>query len=195
LVGRDLLIGAAFSTAIMLSGSVTTLAPMLSGRPQGTPLGGSPLIYEYGLLGLNGFVPLLVNQTFAAVTFSLIAAAVVLFFVMLLRRRRLGVAVAWLVVCAPVVVAVSDKTPFTLLVALVLPTMLVVVLTRFGLLALIWTLFFDHLWVFFPVTTEFSAWYAAGFIVELVMLSALALYGFRTSLAGQPLFRGKFLED
>jgi serine/threonine-protein kinase len=195
LVGRDLLIGAACSAAIMVSGSVGSLLPVLSGRPPGVPLGGSELIYEFGLLGLNGFVPLLINQTFAALMFPLIIAAVVLFFVMLLRRRWLGVAVAWLVVCAPLVVAVFDKTPLTLLVALVMPTVIVVVLTRFGLLALIWTLFFDHLWVFFPVTTEFSAWYASGFVIQLFMLSALALYGFRTSLAGQHLFRGKFLEE
>ena len=194
LVGRDLLIGAAFSAAIMVSGSLTNLAPLLAGRPPASPIGGSPLIYELGLLGLNGFVPLLCNQTFAALLFSLIAAAVVLFFVMLLRRR-LGVLAAWLVVCAPVLVAVPDKSPLTLLLAVVFPTAVIVALTRFGLLALMSAFFFDHLWVFFPVTTEFSAWYASGFILELVLLSALALYGFRTSLAGQKLVSGRFLDE
>jgi hypothetical protein len=45
------------------------------------------------------------------------------------------------------------------------------------------------------VTTEFSAWYATSFLLQLFVLGVVLLYAFHTSLAGQPLFRGQFLED
>jgi hypothetical protein len=49
--------------------------------------------------------------------------------------------------------------------------------------------------VFFPVTTELSAWYATSFLLEAVLVLALLLYGFRTSLAGQRLVGAGFLDD
>jgi len=195
LVGRDVLVGAAFAVGIMLASPLETVGPELLGRPQGAPNIGSNLIYELGLLGLNGFVPLIINQTVASILFSFIAASVLLFFAMLLRRKWLGVVAGWLFLCSPFVLTTTDKSAIGLLAAVLGPTLVVVALARFGLLTLITAFFFMHIWPFFPVTTQFSAWYASGFVIELVLLVALALYGFRTSLAGQPLLRGKFLED
>jgi hypothetical protein len=83
---------------------------------------------------------------------------------------------------------------FVFLIALVVGIFIVCVL-RFGLVSLITCLMFFHLWVFFPVTFRFSAWYAPIFLFDLAILMALALYGFYTSLGGQPLLRGKLLED
>jgi hypothetical protein len=54
---------------------------------------------------------------------------------------------------------------------------------------------FLTLWVFYPITTELTAWYATDFTIALVICAALVVYGFYTSLAGQPLFGGKLLED
>ena len=51
-------------------------------------------------------------------------------------------------------------------------------------------LFLFHLWVFFPITTEFTAWYASDFTIGLAICVALAVYGFYTSLAGQTLLAG-----
>jgi len=69
------------------------------------------------------------------------------------------------------------------------------VLTRYGVLALISLLFFQHLNVFYPVTTELNAWYATTFIMQVAVLAALALYGFRTSLAGQKLVRAGLFDE
>ena len=69
------------------------------------------------------------------------------------------------------------------------------VLYRYGLLALISALFFLHLSIFYPMTSEFSAWYAGDFVLALVISLALAVYGFYISLAGQPLFRGNLLKE
>jgi hypothetical protein len=69
------------------------------------------------------------------------------------------------------------------------------VLYRFGLLAMCSGMFIAHLWVFYPMTTEFTAWYATDFTIGLIICLALAGYGFYTSLAGQSVLSGRLLED
>jgi hypothetical protein len=69
------------------------------------------------------------------------------------------------------------------------------VLYRYGMVALCAMLFVIHLWVFYPMTTDLTAWYAFDFVIGLAICVALAIYGFYTSLAGQSVFGGKFLQD
>ena len=73
--------------------------------------------------------------------------------------------------------------------------LLVFVLYRYGLLALISTFYFNHLTVFFPLTSDFTAWYAADFVLALIISLAIAVFAFYVSLAGQPLFRGAIPDD
>jgi len=40
-----------------------------------------------------------------------------------------------------------------------------------------------------------TAWYATDLHIALIICLALAVYAFYNSLAGQPLFVGKLLED
>jgi hypothetical protein len=55
-------------------------------------------------------------------------------------------------------------------------------------------IFFLHLHIFYPVTSDFSAWYAGDFVLALIIALALAGFAFYTSLAGQPLFRATLPE-
>jgi hypothetical protein len=71
----------------------------------------------------------------------------------------------------------------------------IVLLYRYGLLALTTAVFVMHLWVFYPVTTEVRAWYAFDFVVSALLCVGLASWGFYTSLAGQKLFAGNLLDD
>ncbi|HEY9401115.1 MAG TPA: hypothetical protein VIQ24_00380, partial [Pyrinomonadaceae bacterium] len=195
LVGRDVLIGAAFGISISLANSAQVLLPRLPGGQLPWIVQNSNLLYEYGLLGLSGFIPLLMNQTASSMMFPFIIISVLLFFTMLLRRRWLGVAASWLLFFTAVNLNFSDATLFSVLLGAIWPSILLIVLTRFGLLALISTHFFTHILAFYPVTTEFSAWYATSFLLQLFVLGVVLLYAYHTSLAGQPLFRGRFLED
>jgi hypothetical protein len=38
-------------------------------------------------------------------------------------------------------------------------------------------------------TAELSAWYAGSFLLPLIVMAALAAFGFRTALAGQQVLR------
>ncbi|HKQ99996.1 MAG TPA: serine/threonine-protein kinase [Pyrinomonadaceae bacterium] len=195
LVGRDVLIGAAFGVGFILANYLRAIVPPLFGQPMSAPSTNSNLLYELGLLGLNGFVPLFINQIIGSLLTPFIIISLLLFLVMLLRRKRLGIAAGWIILYVALSLNFANKTALGLALGLLLPTLIITAVARYGVLTLISMTFFVHLFAFYPITTEFSAWYATGFILELVLLVALTLYGFFTSLAGQPLLRGSFLED
>ncbi len=70
----------------------------------------------------------------------------------------------------------------------------ILVFLRFGLLAWVFANYFGHC-LQFPLTTDSSAWYAGTSLFLLLVLAALAVYGFRIALGGRPLFSGIRLED
>jgi hypothetical protein len=74
-------------------------------------------------------------------------------------------------------------------------SLVISVLYWYGLLALISALFFLHLHIFYPITSDLSAWYAGDFVLVLIISLALVGFAFYTSLAGQPLFRGALPDD
>jgi hypothetical protein len=162
------------------------------------PLGGAPLApkVEPGsyLLGLGWFPFGLFTQTVASVVQALHGLFVLVIVAALTRSRVVAVVACWAVaflLLGPVGNWDSPAGwPFAALSALIM----VGLLARFGLLALIAALFSLHAFVFFPITTELGAWWAASFVAELAVLGALALLAFRAAVAGQPLLpRG--LED
>ena len=191
LVGRDILIGAVFGVGIILCNFyLTELVPKWMGYPPRVPWFDFPATQ---LLGIRSFAHGITQQVFAA----LIQPFILLFFLFLLyiilRKERLAALALWLI--AALALSLAHETlagmPFVSLSAF----LVVWVLYRYGLLALISAIFFVHLIVFFPVTSDFSAWYAGDFVLALIIALALAVYGFYISLAGQPLFRGAFPDD
>jgi hypothetical protein len=46
----------------------------------------------------------------------------------------------------------------------------------------------------FPVTTDFSTWYASSTLFAYTAVLALAGYAFQTSVAGRSLFKAGFLD-
>jgi len=77
---------------------------------------------------------------------------------------------------------------------LVVSAVFIFVFLRFGLLAWVFANYFGHC-LQFPLTTDSSAWYAGTSLFVLLVLAALAIYGFRIALVGRPLFSGMRLED
>jgi hypothetical protein len=136
----------------------------------------------------------LATQVTAALFIAFITLFLLLLFVLVLRRERLAlVAVGVLLTAVYTMLAQMSLVmmPFAALSSL----LLLLALYRYGLLAAISALFLVHLWVFYPMTTELTAWYATDFTIALAICVALAGYGFYISLAGQPLFGGKLLDD
>jgi hypothetical protein len=62
-------------------------------------------------------------------------------------------------------------------------------LLRLGLLPMVVWVFTISLLRTFPLTSDLSAWYAKDALIVMGIALALALYGFRATLAGRPLWR------
>jgi len=69
------------------------------------------------------------------------------------------------------------------------------VMLRFGLLSFVVGQAMLNILYLFPITADFSAWYAGSTIFTLAFIVALAGFAFHTALAGRPLFQTKLLDD
>jgi hypothetical protein len=72
---------------------------------------------------------------------------------------------------------------------------MVFLLIRLGLLAFAAHGLFNTILGAFPLTTHGSAWYAGISLAGILLMAAMAGYGFYTSLAGRPVFGGAVLEE
>lgn len=189
LVGRDTLLGAVIGVGSLLMHYLARAVPQWIGRPSGLLLipGGS-------VFGTHFFFAQFAEQLRGPLFQAFISLFLLLLFVILLRRERLALVALWILLTAFTTLVSSASlimVPFTALSAF----LIVFALKRYGLLATISALFFYHLGVFYPITTELTAWYATNFSIALVICIALAGFGFYTSLGGQKLFSGKLLEE
>jgi hypothetical protein len=46
-----------------------------------------------------------------------------------------------------------------------------------------------------PLTTQWSAWYSGLSLAGILLMAAIVLFGFYTSLGGRPLFGGAALDE
>ena len=67
-------------------------------------------------------------------------------------------------------------------------------LVRFGLIALAFAVFTANLTMNVPITFDFSRWYASYSMSGIVIVLAVAAWGFHTALAGQSLFKSDMPE-
>lgn len=191
LVGRDLLIGAVFGLGMIISHIyLARLVAQSLGYPADIPWFDFPATQ---LLGIRSFAHGITQQTFAAVFQGFILLFFLLLLYIILRRERLAALALGLIIAFTLSLTyeILAGVPFAALSAL----LVIWVLYRHGLLATISALFFLHLMIFYPITSDFSAWYAGDYVLALIVSLGLVVFGFYTSLAGQPLFRGALPDD
>jgi serine/threonine-protein kinase len=189
LVGRDLLLGAFFGCLLVLVGYLQVLAPQWMGQTPTTPAA----IYLKGLSGFQYVSTLLVAQVLNSLVFSASIMLLLLLLTILTRRERLAVVLLGLLQC--LFAFGSGHIAIDAAAGVTISAITLFVLLRFGMLALVFMQFFILIFNFYPVTSDFSAWYAGTALFAVVLGLALILYGFKSSLAGQPLFHGSLLGD
>jgi Double zinc ribbon len=111
-------------------------------------------------------------------------------------RDWLGIATGTIILASVFVTPVIGSEPLASLILMIsVVLILIFCAVRFGPIALFACLTVFHLWIFFPITTDFSTWYTTAFAADLVFLVLLAVYGYYISLGGQPMFSGKLLRE
>ena len=78
--------------------------------------------------------------------------------------------------------------------ALVIWLLVVLVIVRYGLLALTAIFVTANLLFRFPVTTDLSVWYSPAALLGMLCVAALAGYGFWVSMGGRKLIRDEVLD-
>ncbi len=191
LVGRDILIGAVIGLGIILSNFLlASIVPQWFGYAPPIPWLDFPATQ---LLGIRSFAFGITQQIFGALFQSFILLFFLLMLYIIVRRERIAAVAVWLI--GSVALSLTHETALGVPFSLVAAFLVVWVLYRYGLLALVSAVFFLHLVIFFPITSDFSAWYAADFVLALIISLALAGFAFYTSLAGQPLFSASLPDD
>lgn len=182
LVGRDLLIGSVLGASLIVISGVGRIAPNWIG--QATPVTITP---GTATLDPHLFFARFGLQLAAGLFIAFICVFLLLAFVAVLRNETLSlIALGILMVVMGMLISDSSliMLPFSALSAF----LVVFVLRRYGLLALSAALFVAHLYVFFPITTDLTAWYASDFTIALLICVGLGAFAAYTSVGGAKVF-------
>ena len=108
----------------------------------------------------------------------------------LLRRERAAAVALWLLIAVAQVLLFTGGHPWPAIVPIVvIATLVVVTVARLGLLAMIAFQLFFTLSFHLPTTSDLSSWYGQNTVLTVAVMAALAVYGYRISVGGQPLLR------
>ena len=188
LVGRDLLIGAAYGVLLtVVEQSDNFLLPLLGKLP---PMPGG--LQASSLLGARQALGSLLFYILFFVLYSLLVFFLLFLLRLIVRRDWIA---ALVVVFVGAITNTGGEYPVAQFIfAALIWSSIVVVLKRFGLLALIVGLVVQNVLVVFPTTSHLTHWYANAGLAGMVFIAFAAAYGFYAALAGQRLFTGAALD-
>lgn len=193
MVGRDVLIGSLFGLAHTLG---IYLMTVLTGGLQQVGLPAHN-IEPMTLMGSRAVLWSLLSDSVPSWFLSGLGFLfLLLLFYVFFRRLWLAAVGLWSLILLVEILAFASPSPLLLKLApVVVATLVVVVVGRFGLLAAVAFQLFFNLSFHYALTPQLSAWYAQTTFLIVPLMVALAVYSFYTSLGGQPLFGGGILRD
>ena len=192
LVGRDVLVGGLLGLCHAAAGYLTILVQQWSNVTVVPMMGGNTDEAFSGVGGLAvHFLHIFAEPIFGAIVVSFL----LLLLLVVLRKKWLAAAAMWLLIFI-LGIDLESSHHWILWLDLVLSaTIITLAAARFGLLALYSFFLFSIVSSTFPITSDFSSWYAGSTLFAFAVIMSLTIYGFHTSLAGQKIFEAKFLKD
>ncbi len=184
LVGRDLMIGAAYGVLLLLVETSDNLVLPLFGKLPPMPGG----ISTDSLLGVRHALALLILYVLSQLLYALCVFFVLFVLQRLLRKTWLAILVVVAMGTFLSIGNTGEHPVFGGVALVVLYVSFLLVLKRYGLLPLVVGLAVQNVLLSFPATVHLSRWYAAPSLAGLSAIFLLAIYAFRTALGGQPLF-------
>jgi serine/threonine-protein kinase len=182
-VGRDVLVGVLWGTCAPLLNRTMLLALDRFGIPV------QPYVQLDALLGFRFGAARIVFESAVAACYA-VAIFFLLFLLRSLLRKDWLAAIVFMGIFTLQIVAGSEQplkeAPFFLVIA----GSIVFILVRFGLVAYAAGLFTILVLFDFPITRHLAAWYAPTGILAVVVIAALAVYGYMATLEGRSAFAG-----
>jgi hypothetical protein len=193
MVGRDVLIGSLLGLTHALT--IYSMNFFTAGRNKiGIP---HHNIDPAVLLGVRPVLATLLNYSVPMWLLSGLGFLfLLLLFNILFRRQWLAAAVLWLLILTVEMLAFAQSfAPILVIGTVVITTVLVMAVVRFGLLTTIACQFFFNLSFHYMLTLNLSSWHAHTTFIIIPILITIALYSFYTSLGGQSLFSANLLRE
>jgi len=193
MVGRDLLMGGLLG---LIHGACIPLG-LLIPRWFGY---NSPPIITANVLTLGSMRTMLAvflsSQLVASVFVGFAFLFLLLLLYILLRKELLATVALFVIALAVEILAFASIGPYLYWISSILVALsITIVVARFGLLATMTAQLFFFLSVTYPLTTDFSAWYASSTVFALVVALGISVYGFYTSLGGRRVFADRLLGE
>ncbi len=177
LVGRDLLFGVLLGLTWTLLYQVRQLLT--------TRLGDSPGLYSTDyLMGVRSALAAWLMHIPLSIQSTLVFFFVFLIFRIVLRREWVA-AIAFVLLFASMKTVGSDFPKVEAVLQFLIYSTAVVVVVRFGLVALAAGMFCADVLLNLPLTADTSNWYAANGILASLSILALASWGFYNALGGR----------
>lgn len=182
LVGRDVLVGLVFGSLLGVADHLVNALPAWFNIPGQTPIGANPLTLGSFAHTVGWFLLLQERAIFPA-----FATMFTIFVIRLLVKNY------WLTVAISGILVLllnlgNENVKLELPGAILLTVLTLVAILRFGLLALVVTTFVRNMLISFPITLDFSRWYAPSSYFMMIVLVGLAVYGLRACLGGVSFF-------
>jgi hypothetical protein len=190
LVGRDVLVGClsgAFTTAL---GEVVWFVPSWLGHLPPRPFFGPRSMF----LGARMIIADS-SSTLIGAPFTWLAFLFVLFLLRVLLRKDWAAAIAFVLLGTVANAAAGQPSPAAVVFSLILFSLFVFLMMRFGLLTLVTNFVVWSILTNFPLATHGSAWYAGISLAGILLMAAIVFYAFYTSLGGRALFGVPVLEE
>ena len=180
LVGRHMLLGALAGLVFSTVFYVPFIFSEMVGVPPGAPDG--PL---EALTSVANRLSAIVGTLLDSVAIPVVSLVVILFLRVVLRRPWLAYAAA---IAFPLLLQLGQRSWLGSAVALLVSALVLLLLTRLGLLAFVVAVAFSS-WSPLVLTTDPSSWFFTASLVTMGMYVAVAVYAFIVSLGGQALFK------
>ena len=192
LVGRDILIGVLVTSAVLLIARLDILARPLLGYPALPPAAANTAL----LSGTRNTLGLLGTMVFSA-AFNAVWIVFGLVAVNLVVRRVWITAVVMIGFLMLTGFGSSGEAPpawLNILTGVTTVTLVVVMMLRFGLLATFVSFLANFLLNSAPLTFDSSRWFFSTSLTLLLIVAAMAVYGFYASRGGEPLLGRRLLD-
>jgi tRNA A-37 threonylcarbamoyl transferase component Bud32 len=191
-VGRDVLLGTLFGTAIVLLGRLDMPIRTLVGLPLLPPQ--IPNINQ--LEGISQVISTVTQLVFGAMFNSLWIVFGTVVVNLIVRRMWITAVVMTTFLMLTTAGGIAESPPmwFTAIFAFIVVCSLVFVLFRFGLLASVVMFFVNFALATSVPTLDSSKWFFPASTALLLVIASLAIYGFYASRGGEPLLGRRILD-
>jgi hypothetical protein len=188
-VGGHMLVGILFGA---ISALATEILAFLNVRATGVP---SQVVQMNALQGAAHVASFLVGMVGSSLL-STLGIFFLLFVFRLIFRKEWLAAAAFVIFFTVIGTLATDANPWMAVpIRLLQYSVMLYVMLRCGLFPYVVGSCVASVLVLFPITTDFSAWYAGSAIFALTIIVGLTGYAFHTALAGRPLVKAGFLEE